>query len=157
MATNQWAHVVVMCALSVVDDTALLGKAVVAELQVRCRGGGSGAGWGWGCDSCCWSAACRGLLSAAVSAAVLSHPNAFVLRLVSIAAGLNAMPWRVARTCCEGWRVACTWMWGAGLACLESESDSSLALLWSCSRLGLPFCDDTAVDGRTEPLDECRC
>ncbi len=34
MASDQWAHLVLMTALSRVDDTALLRKHVVSELQV---------------------------------------------------------------------------------------------------------------------------
>lgn len=34
MATNEWAHTVLCTALSVVDDTALVAKNIVAELKV---------------------------------------------------------------------------------------------------------------------------
>lgn len=33
-AQDEWAHLVLMCALSVVDDTALLSKVILAELRV---------------------------------------------------------------------------------------------------------------------------
>lgn len=35
MATNEWGHVVLCTALSVVDDTSLLNKVIVSELKVR--------------------------------------------------------------------------------------------------------------------------
>lgn len=34
MAVNEWGHVVLMTALSVVDDTQVLAKVVAAELKV---------------------------------------------------------------------------------------------------------------------------
>lgn len=37
MATDDWAHTVLMAALSVTDDTALLQKCLVPELVVRPR------------------------------------------------------------------------------------------------------------------------
>ena len=43
MARDEWGHLALITALGVVDDTTLLHKAVVAELQV----GGFGSGWGW--------------------------------------------------------------------------------------------------------------
>lgn len=35
MASDQWAHLVLISALSRVDDTALLRKHIISELQVR--------------------------------------------------------------------------------------------------------------------------
>lgn len=35
MARDEWGHLVLITALSVVDDTTLLRKSIVAELQVR--------------------------------------------------------------------------------------------------------------------------
>ncbi len=37
-AQDEWGHAVIMTALSVVDDTALLKKIIIAELQVGRRG-----------------------------------------------------------------------------------------------------------------------
>ena len=37
MALNEWGHAVLCTALSVIDDTALVAKSVVAELKVRIR------------------------------------------------------------------------------------------------------------------------
>lgn len=35
MARDEWGHLTLITALSVVDDTTLLRKSIVAELQVR--------------------------------------------------------------------------------------------------------------------------
>lgn len=39
MARDEWGHLALVTALSVVDDTTLLRKAIVSELQVGCRAG----------------------------------------------------------------------------------------------------------------------
>ena len=38
MARDEWGHLVLLTALSVVDDTALLRKFIVADVQVGARG-----------------------------------------------------------------------------------------------------------------------